>query len=78
MTNSNNKINKVSVKKPLGNTKKDPILIGTFTFKKASIFKECAQNLIHRNGRVNGEFYVDSCINAVSYTHLTLPTSDLV
>ena len=60
---SNNKIIKVSVKKPLGNPKKDPILIGTFTFKKASIFKECAQNLIHRNGRVNGEFYVDSCIN---------------
>ena len=60
---SNNKINKVSVKKPLGNPKKDPILIGTFTFKKASIFKACAQNLINRNGRVNGEFYVDSCIN---------------
>ena len=54
---SNNKIYKVSVKKPLSNPKQDPILIGTFTFKKASIFKACAQNLIHRNGRVNGEFY---------------------
>ncbi len=57
------KIEKVSVKTPLDNPKSDPILIGTFTFKKASIFKNCVEKLIQRNDKVNEEFYVDSCIN---------------
>ena len=60
---SNNKLKKVSVKKPLFNIEKDPLLIGTFTFKRTEIFKECAENLIQRDEKVNGEFYVDSCIN---------------
>ena len=58
-----NEITEVSVKSPLGNPSSDPIVIGTFTFKRAEIFKDCAQHLIDRDGRVNGEFYVDSCIN---------------
>ncbi len=60
---SNNIIKKISVKKPLFDTQKDPVLIGTFTFKRAEIFKECAENLMEREEKVNGEFYVDSCIN---------------
>jgi hypothetical protein len=38
------------------------MMIGTFTFKNANIFKEAAERLLERNGRVNNEYYVDSCI----------------
>ena len=52
----------VSVKKPLNDPTHDPTIIGTFTFKKASMFKHAAEKLIERSGVVNGEYYVDSCI----------------
>jgi len=56
-------IQRVSVKIPLGNPNKDPIVVGTFTFKRASDFVLSAERMIARNGRINGEFYVDTCIN---------------
>ena len=59
----NKKVKKISVKKPLNNPALDPMVIGTFTFKRAEVFKECAENLIKRKEKINGEFYVDSCIN---------------
>ena len=59
----NNKVKKISVKKSLNNPSVDPMVIGTFTFKRAEIFKKCAENLIKRDEKINGEFYVDSCIN---------------
>lgn len=52
----------VSVKTPLADPARDPIVVGTFTFKRASDFAAAAQAMIARDGRVNGEFYVDSCI----------------
>ncbi len=52
----------VSVKKVLDNPASDLMIIGTFTFKSSEIFKKCANNLIDRDERVNGEYYVDSCI----------------
>jgi len=52
----------VSVKKPLNDLLNDPIIIGTFTFKRTEIFRTAAQKLIERDGRINGEFYVDSCL----------------
>ena len=52
----------VSVKKPLSNPMTDPVVIGTFTFKKIEDFNRATENLIKRNGRINGEFYMDSCI----------------
>ncbi|MEL6661815.1 MAG: NTP transferase domain-containing protein [Pseudomonadota bacterium] len=39
-----------------------PMVTGTFTFRRASDFGRCAARLVERNGRVNGEFYVDSLI----------------
>ena len=57
------KVKKISVKKPLNDPSSDPIVIGTFTFKNESFFNKSAQNLIKRNEKINGEFYVDSCIN---------------
>jgi NDP-sugar pyrophosphorylase family protein len=44
-------------------TEDQPIIIGTFTFKKASDFRISVESLFNRNGRVNNEFYIDSAIN---------------
>ncbi len=44
-------------------TQDQPIIIGTFTFKKASDFRISVESLFNRNGRVNNEFYIDSAIN---------------
>ncbi|SDY80286.1 NDP-sugar pyrophosphorylase, includes eIF-2Bgamma, eIF-2Bepsilon, and LPS biosynthesis proteins [Lysobacter sp. yr284] len=53
----------VSVKQPLADPANDPIVLGTFTFRRAADFVAAAQAMIARDGRVNGEFYVDTCIN---------------
>jgi NDP-sugar pyrophosphorylase family protein len=57
------KINGISVKKPLAEPSKDPIVLGTFSFKSVDIFNKVIDRLKQRDGRVNGEFYLDSCIN---------------
>jgi len=57
------KINHISVKKSLNYPSTDPIVLGTFTFRRANDFRRCVQRLFTREGRVNGEFYLDSCIN---------------
>jgi NDP-sugar pyrophosphorylase family protein len=56
-------IQNISVKTPLGAPATDPIVIGTFTFKKNTQARSAIESLLARNGRVNGEFYLDSCIN---------------
>lgn len=56
-------IGNISVKTPLASPASDPIVIGTFTFKKASDARRSIDALIRRNGRINNEFYLDSCIN---------------
>lgn len=53
----------ISVKTPLASPATDPIVIGTFTFKKSGDARLAINALIDRNGRINGEFYLDSCIN---------------
>lgn len=58
-----NAVKRASVKVPLTDPKTDPIIIGTFTFKRTSDFVRAATSLIERDGRVNGELYVDSLIN---------------
>lgn len=55
-------VRSVSVKVPLDNPARDPIIVGTFTFRRARDFAAAAEAMIARDGRVNGEFYVDSCI----------------
>ncbi len=57
------KIRRVAVKVPLENPAHDPIVTGTFTFKRAADFRRAAERMIERGGRVNGEYYVDECIN---------------
>jgi NDP-sugar pyrophosphorylase family protein len=56
-------IKRISVKTPLGSPTIDPIVIGTFTFKRAEDFRMVVERLIAKDGRINGEFYIDSCIN---------------
>jgi dTDP-glucose pyrophosphorylase len=56
-------VKRASVKVPLSDPITDPIIIGTFTFKRTSDFVRAADSLIERNGLVNGELYVDSLIN---------------
>ncbi|HEX5056007.1 MAG TPA: NTP transferase domain-containing protein [Gammaproteobacteria bacterium] len=56
-------IRKISVKTPLSSPQTDPIVLGTFTFRRAGDFRRCVERMIARNGRINGEFYIDTCIN---------------
>jgi len=56
-------VRNISVKTPLASPATDPIVLGTFTFKRAEDFRKVVSRLIERDGRVNGEFYLDSCIN---------------
>lgn len=58
-----NSIKQISVKTPLSSTKTDPIVLGTFIFKRANDFRRCIKEMIQRNARINGEFYIDTCIN---------------
>lgn len=56
-------IDRISVKTPLASPATDPIVTGTFTFRRAEDVRRAVDRLIARDGRVNGEFYLDSCIN---------------
>jgi NDP-sugar pyrophosphorylase family protein len=56
-------IRSISVKTPLNEPKSDPIVLGTFTFRKAEDFRRALERLVERDGRINGEFYIDSLIN---------------
>lgn len=56
-------IDNISVKTPLSSPETDPVVLGTFTFKKAEDFRRCVERMISRDARVNGEFYIDTCIN---------------
>lgn len=60
---TNGVITHISVKKQLSDPTTDPIVIGTFTFRYAKDFRRVVERLIARDGCVNGEFYIDSCIN---------------
>ena len=58
-----NKILGVSVKKPFDKPESDPIITGTFIFKNKETYLLAYESLLARNGKVNGEYYVDSMIH---------------
>lgn len=63
-TRGNNEVENVSVKKPISdNLMKDHAIVGTFAFKKAKYFFDSARQLIRESKKINGEFYVDSCMS---------------
>ena len=59
----NGRIREISVKTPLDTPATDPVVLGTFTFRRAEDFRRVVNHLMARDGRINGEFYIDSCIN---------------
>lgn len=61
--NESGMIDSISVKTPLDKPESDPVVLGTFTFCTVESFNKAFERLIARNGRVNGEFYMDSLIN---------------
>ena len=58
----NGEVSGVSVKAPLDAPDTDPMIVGTFTFRRAGDFLRAVERLVERDGRVNNEFYVDSLI----------------
>jgi NDP-sugar pyrophosphorylase family protein len=59
----NNMVKSISVKKPLSKEHTEPIALGTFTFLDPEMFFQAYEKLIERDGKVKGEFYIDSLIN---------------
>ncbi|MBL7196559.1 MAG: NTP transferase domain-containing protein [Candidatus Omnitrophica bacterium] len=54
----------ISVKVPISdNPYQDHAVVGTFYFKKAKFFIDALERLRKDNIKINGEFYVDSCVN---------------
>jgi NDP-sugar pyrophosphorylase family protein len=54
----------VSVKVPISDTPyEDHAIVGTFWFRRVELFEKALQNLIDKNVRVNGEYYVDSLLS---------------
>jgi NDP-sugar pyrophosphorylase family protein len=56
-------IQNISVKRPLSNPSQDPIVVGTFTFKRLRDFLDSVEHMKNRQGLINGEYYVDTAIN---------------
>ena len=63
-TNEESRVSGVSCKTPISdNPISDHAVSGTFTFKKAKSFLDCAEILINKNRRINNEFYLDTLID---------------
>ena len=62
-TDNNGNVINISVKKPLSNPKNDPIVVGTFTFKKLDYFLKCVDKMKQRKAKINNEYYIDTAIN---------------
>jgi NDP-sugar pyrophosphorylase family protein len=60
---NNGVISAISVKTPLAAPATDPVVLGIFTFRRSADFRRVVAQLMARDGRINGEFYIDSCIN---------------
>jgi len=69
---SSDRVSRVSVKKPLADPEHDPIITGTFTFRRSSDFARAVERMIDRDARVNGEFYIDACIEDALALGLTV------
>ena len=60
-TDDNDNVSGVSVKVPISdNPYNDHAIVGTFWFKKVEYFNKALENLLTKDIRVNGEYYVDS------------------
>lgn len=60
---SGDNIKHISVKTPLSAPEKDPIVLGTFIFKRADDLRRSIAHMIDHHAKINGEYYLDTCIN---------------
>ena len=67
----------VSVKKSLKDTRTDPIITGTFTFRNQRVLVSLLDRLLARGGVVNGEYYLDSCIEDALMLGLSVQTFEV-
>ncbi len=56
------RVTRVSVKTPLSDPAHDAIITGTFTFRRPADFARSVERMLARQARVNGEYYIDTCI----------------
>ena len=62
ISTKNDKIIDISIKKKPKKNNINSVIIGTFTFRTPQIFSTCLESIIKRNGKINGEYYIDSLI----------------
>lgn len=67
----------VSVKTPLAHPETDPIITGTFTFRRGVDFERAFRRMVDREARINGEYYVDTCIEDAVALGLTVKTFEI-
>jgi hypothetical protein len=60
------------------NPKMDPGITGAFSFKKGKYFIEGAKELIRKNLRTNGEFYVDTLMGVLIDQNLNVKIFDTI
>lgn len=60
---SGDRVTGVSVKVPLEDPNRDPIVIGTMTFRSKKVLEDSLTCLFARDGKINGEYYLDSVID---------------
>lgn len=66
-------VRRISVKKAISDDPyNDHAIVGAFYFKKARYFTWALNQLYKKNIKVNGEFYVDSCIKEILGTRLNV------
>ena len=70
--NNSDRVTGVSVKAPLSDPAKDPIITGTFTFRRGADFARAVERMITRKAQVNGEYYIDTCIEDAIALGLTV------
>jgi NDP-sugar pyrophosphorylase family protein len=65
-TNESGDVLGVSVKKPIStHPENDHAIVGTFYFRSSKLFLKALEQMYRENRRINGEFYVDSCVDVL-------------
>ena len=68
LKDKSNEIDYVSCKKPISNKLlDDQVVSGTFTFKDSNLFFDGIKEMIKKNIKVNGEFYLDNVFNYLKH-----------
>ena len=78
-TDDKDNATKVSVKIPVSEDPyNDHAIVGTFYFRKVAYFNLALQNLLDKNIKVNGEYYVDSLIGELIELGLNVKVFEVV